>query len=74
MERDIRQEGLALGLSGDGNTADFRQTLIDLQVTTIATERCKPNRCGIVNQPKLGDMHQSLDLGGQRIINSFPPR
>jgi hypothetical protein len=33
---------------GDGNAADFRQTLIDLEVMAIAAKEREPDRRGVV--------------------------
>jgi len=51
--RSAASVGSASDVIGNRNTADLRQTLIDLHVTTIGRQICQSDRRCVVNQLKL---------------------
>jgi hypothetical protein len=44
------------------NTADFRQSLIDLHIPAVEREKCEPHRGGVIDQLKLGQPLVELSI------------
>src|ERR1700674_513325 len=58
---------------GDRYAADFRQTLVDLQIAAIAAKECKRDRGGIVDQLKLRGWRRSLGTIDQSPVRFCHP-